>query len=156
MSIPGLFAFGYPPPVPCRLLHFSFADSGAEATSPPQVFYSNGRYPPHRFYKETSGPPQFPSYPFENMPWPKTPVVTRKLAKSLASLRPSVVLHRVGFHPAGRDLSLRTTTIHFSGLNTEPAISLHPASDLRCRFCLWISLMSCWLNFAHVGLAPTG
>jgi len=27
-------------------------------------------------YKETSGSPKFPSYPFEHMLWSKTPVVT--------------------------------------------------------------------------------
>ena len=86
------------------------------------------------------------------MPWSKTPVVTCILAITHTSLLPSDTLQRVGFHFAKRNLSLRTTTIHFSGLNTEPVTSLHPASDSRLRFCPWTSLMSCWLNFTHVGL----
>jgi hypothetical protein len=112
------------------------------------------RYPPMVpcFCKETSGSPQFPSYPFENMPWSQTPVVTCTLAITHTSLLPSDTIQRVGFRSAMRRLSLRTTIIHFSGLNTEPANSLHPASDSRHRFCPWTSLMSCWLNFTHVGL----
>jgi hypothetical protein len=43
--------------------------------------------------------------------------------------------------------------MHFSELNTEPALSLHTASDFRYRFCPWTSLMSCLLNFAHVELS---
>jgi len=85
-------------------------------------------------------------------PLPKTPVVACTLAITHTSLLPSDTLQRVGFHPLFRDLSFRTTIIHFSGLNTEPATSLHPASDSRHRFCPWTSLMSCWLNFTHVGL----
>ena len=62
------------------------------------------------------------------------------------------VMQRVGFCPILPDLSFRTTIIHFSGLNTEPAILLHPASDSRRRGCPWISLMSCRLSFTHMGL----
>jgi hypothetical protein len=100
----------------------------------------------------TSGSPQFPSYPFENMPWSQTPMVTCTLAMARTSLLPSTKFKASAFIPTFRDLSLWSIIIHFSGLNTEPAISLRPAPDLRYRFCLWTSLMSCWLNFAHVGL----
>jgi hypothetical protein len=41
------------------------------------------------FARRSFGSPQFPSYPFEHMPWSKTPVVTCILAKSLAGLLPS-------------------------------------------------------------------
>ena len=122
MIVPSLFAFRCPPLVP----------------------------PPCG--KAASGSPQFPSYPFENMPWSQTPVVTRTLAITHTSLLPSDTIQRVGFRPAVWGLSFRTTIIHFSGLNTEPAISLHPAPDSRYRVCPWTSLMSCWLNFAHMGL----
>ena len=99
MTVPGLFAFGYPPPGPCLLPHFSWAGDGAEATPLPQVFYLHGRYPPHRFYKETSGPPQFPSHPFENMPWSQTPVVTCTLAIAHAGLLPSTKFSVSAFAP---------------------------------------------------------
>ncbi len=46
-----------------------------------------------------------------------------------------------------------TTTIHFSGLNTEPVILLRPASDSRYRVYLWTSLLTCWLVFSLVGLS---
>ena len=52
-----------------------------------------------------------------------------------------------------QNLSLRSATIHFSGLYTEPVPSLHPASDSRCRVCLRISLLSRRLPFAQVGLS---
>ena len=39
--------------------------------------------------RRSFGSPQFPSYPFENMPWSKTPVVTCILAISSTGLLPS-------------------------------------------------------------------
>ena len=39
--------------------------------------------------RRSFGSPQFPSYPFEHMPWSKTPVVTRMLAKSPTGFLPS-------------------------------------------------------------------
>jgi hypothetical protein len=38
------------------------------------------------FARRSFGSPQFPSYPFEHMPWSKTPVVTCILAKSSTGL----------------------------------------------------------------------
>ena len=88
------------------------------------------------------------------MLWSQTPVETRTLAISRPGLLPSALFHSVSFLPLRSEgLSLRSTTIHFSELYTEPVPSFHPAPDSRCRVCLWISLMSCWLNFAHVGLS---
>ena len=89
------------------------------------------------------------------MPWSQTPVVTCTLAKTRPGLLSSAACKASTFIPNCRDLSHGTTIIHLSGLNTEPAISLRPASDPRYRFCPWTSLMSCWLNFAHVGLQQT-
>ena len=54
---------------------------------------------PFLFFKEPIDSPQFPSYPFENMPWSKTPVVTHRLAITPVSLLPSVTLECVGFPP---------------------------------------------------------
>jgi len=58
----------------------------------------------------------------------------------------------VGFFLFSRIITL-TTTIHFSGLDTEPAILIHPAPDSRYRAYLRISLLTCWLNFGQVGLS---
>ena len=41
-----------------------------------------------------------------------------------------------------------------SGLNTEPALLIHPASDSRYRVYPQISLLTCWLSFGQVGLVP--
>ena len=45
-----------------------------------------------------------------------------------------------------------TTTIHFSGLNTEPASLIHLASDFHSGLPFWLcpqtSLLTCWLNFS--------
>jgi len=46
-----------------------------------------------------------------------------------------------------------TTTIHFSGLNTDPLFLLHLASDSRLQACPQVSLLPCWLNFGQMGLA---
>ena len=87
---------------------------------------------PFFFYKEPIGPPQFPSYPFENMPWSKTPVVTHILAITPISLLPSVTLERVGFPPAVAEGYPYGPQLYiFRKLSTEPAILFHPASDLR-------------------------
>jgi hypothetical protein len=90
---------------------------------------------PNRIFKETFGPPQFPSYPFKHMLWSKTPAVTCLLAVSHSGLLPSVPLDAVGFLP-DNGIILLTATIHFSGLNTGPVLLVRPASDARCRVCL--------------------
>ena len=46
-----------------------------------------------------------------------------------------------------------TTTIHFSGLYTEPAPLFHPASYSGYPACTWTSLLTCWLSFNQVGLS---
>ncbi len=118
--------------------------------------FSAGRLPLTDFCARRSfGSPQFPSYPFEHMPWSKTPVVTCTLAMTHAGLLPSAKSKASAFPSSFRELSLRTTTIHFSGLNTEPAPLLHPAPDSRCRVYLWISLLTRWLTFRQIGLSLT-
>ena len=115
------------------------------------------------------------TYPHEYMPpdqvrgrlWSKTPVVSRTLALSHPRLLPSGPLHAVGFLPH-REIILMTTTIHISGLNTEPALDpgsspgqaliqgpaslFRPASDSRFRAYPRTSLLTCWLDFSQVGL----
>jgi len=45
-----------------------------------------------------------------------------------------------------------TTTIHFSGLNTDPLFLIHLASDSRCRVYPQVSLLPCRLDFRQMGL----
>jgi hypothetical protein len=90
--------------------------------------------------------------PFENMPGSQTPAVTWTLAIARPGLLSSAACIASTFVLTYQDLSHGTTIIHFSGLNTEPETSLHPASDSRYRICPWTSLMNCWLYVAHVGL----
>jgi len=45
-----------------------------------------------------------------------------------------------------------TTTIHFSGLNTDPVFLIHLASDSRYRACPQVSLLPCWISIRQVGL----
>jgi len=87
------------------------------------------------------------------MPWSQTPVVSRILAIAHPGLLLSDTLNRVSFHLNLPRFILMTTTIHISGLNTEPASLLPPASDSRCRVCLRIQLLTCRLNFSQVGLS---
>jgi hypothetical protein len=86
------------------------------------------------------------------MPWSQTPVVTSALALTHSGLLPSEPLNAVGLLPHC-GVILMTTIIHFSGLNTEPAPSVPPASYSRCRVCTWIFLLTCWLNFSQVGFS---
>ena len=53
-----------------------------------------------------------------------------------------------------REAILMTTTIHISGLNSEPAPLIHPASDSRYRAYPRTSLLTCWLSSSQVGLGP--
>ena len=46
---------------------------------------------------------------------------------------------------------LKTTTIPFSGLNTDPAFSIPPASDSCFKVCPRSSLQACRLSFSLVG-----
>ena len=52
-------------------------------------FFAGRNHHTDIFARRSFGSPQFPSYPFEHMPWSKTPVVTRMLAKSPTGLLPS-------------------------------------------------------------------
>jgi len=55
----------------------------------PRCFTFTDGIHPTVSYKGTSGSSQFPSYPFENIPWSQTPVVTCTLALAHTSLLPS-------------------------------------------------------------------
>ena len=62
-------------------------------------------------------------------------------------------MHSVGFPPLiHREIILLTTTKSISGLNTQPAPSIHPASYSHCWVCTWTSLLIRRLHFDQVGL----
>jgi len=106
-------------------------------------------------HKETIGSPKFPGYPRECMPWSQTPVVSWTLALAHPGLLPSSACLLSAFTLSlPWEAILVTTTIHISGLNTEPASLIRPASDSRYRVCPRTSLLACWLDFSQVGLGP--
>ena len=72
-------------------------------------------------YKETSGSPKFPDYPFEYMPRSKTPVVSQSLAISLLRLLSSAACKASTF-TRHIGIILLSTTIHISGLNLAACI----------------------------------
>jgi hypothetical protein len=64
-------------------------------------------------------------------------------------------MHSVGFPlPLQRKTILLTTTQSISGLNTQPAPLIHPASYSHYWVCTWTSLPTCRLHFDQVGLEP--
>ena len=73
--------------------------------------------------KETSGSPKFPGYPFEYMPWSKTPVVSCVLALTYSRLLPSTSSKRRLWSDF-LDLSFRPRLYIFRG----SIQSLHPCS----------------------------
>ena len=88
---------------------------------------------------------------FKHSTWSQTPVVSPMLAITYAGLLPSVQLTPSAFsHTSG--IIPVTTTIHFSGLNTQPASLIHPASDSPLRAGPRTSLLIWWLTFNQVGL----
>jgi hypothetical protein len=55
-------------------------------------------------------------------------------------------MQSVGFPlPLHREIILLTTTKSISGLNTQPASLIHPASYSHYWVCTWTSLLTCWL-----------
>jgi len=84
---------------------------------------------------------------------PQTPVVSWSLAIALPGLLPSASIKTVGV-PRPEAVYPMTTTIHFSGLNTDPAFLIHLASNSRYRVCPQVSLLPCRLSFGRVGLGP--
>jgi hypothetical protein len=104
-------------------------------------------------HKETAGSPKFSGYPYDCMPWPQTPVVSRVHRLSVPCTAAFCLCQE-------RRLSFRfpesypsTTTSKISGLDTQPATSIRPAQDSRYRVCPRTSLLTCWLGFSQVGLS---
>lgn len=110
---------------------------------------------PFLFFREPIGSPQFPSYPFENMPWSKTQVVTHRLAITPVGLLPSVTLECVGFHPAIAGFILMDHNYTFFGAqyracNLVPSSFRLPSPELPVDFTneLPAKLCSCG-TFTH-------
>jgi len=76
-------------------------------------------------------------------------LTTRHTASRTAAFRHH---NNVGFHSRSPGKCPMTTMGKISGLHTQPAALIHPASDSRYRVCPRISILTCWLNFNQVGL----
>jgi hypothetical protein len=160
MLISGSFALRYPPPIPC-IAHLYVCLSQHSISA---GLVEGRDIPPQRrdfalytilLPKEAFGPPKSPSYPHECMPWSQTPVVSQAHRHSAPKTAAFRRMHSVGFPlPIHREIILLTTTKSISGLNTQPASSIHPASYSHYWACTWISLLTCWLHFGQVGLEP--
>ena len=107
--------------------------------------------------REAFSPPEFPGYPRKQMTRSQTPVVTPMLAILTAhqGLLSSSACRLSTFHwSLHNQLYPMTTTIHISGLYTDPPFLIHLASNSRHRVCPQVSLLPYWLGFWQVGLAP--
>lgn len=124
---------------------------------------------PFFFYEEPIGSPQFPSYPIENMPWSKTPVVTHRLAIAPVSLLPSVTLQCVGFPPALAGFILMDHNYTFFGAQYRacnlvpssfrppfPVLPVDFTNELPAKLCScgtythWVTLSSFILLFSGI------
>ena len=69
-----------------------------------------------------------------------------------SGLLPSRKYTLSAFTPSTAEVYQMTTTIHFSGLNTNPAFLIHLASNSLHRVDPQVSLLPCWIGFRQVGL----
>ena len=93
--------------------------------------------------------PRLPPWPHALASDPGGVLTTRHTASRTAAFRHH---NNVGFHSRFPGKCPMTTMSKISGLHTQPAALIHPASDSRYRVCPRISLLTCWLNFNQVGL----
>jgi hypothetical protein len=163
MLISGSFALRYPTPIPCiaRLyLCASHTFTLMQDSLRGGTFHLNAGISPYAgspstilLPKEAFGPPKSPSYPHECMPWSKTPVVSQAHRHSAPRTAAFRRMQSVGFPlPLHREIILLTTTKSISGLNTQPASLIHPASYSHYWVCTWTSLLTRRLHFDQVGL----
>ena len=99
---------------------------------------STERLPLYRIpYKETVGSPKFPSYPFENMPWSQTPVVSWTLALSHSGLLPSTAFIASAF-PVNRiiltDHNYTFFGVQYRACNLDPSSFVLPLPGLHVDF----------------------
>lgn len=112
-----------------------------------------GRFPRRELCKETHGSPEFTRLPYECVPWSQSPVVTSTLAMTCPGLLPSGFLGPSVLTSTATGSYHQTTTIDFSGLNTEAVFFIRLASDSRYQVYHQASLLTCRLSFVQVGLA---
>ena len=167
MLVSGSFALRYPPPIPC-IAHLYVCVSHTPSVQDSLrggTFHLNAGISPNAgspstvfLPKEAFGPPKSPSYPHECMPWSQTPVVSQAHRHSAPRTAAFRRMQSVGFPlPLHREIILLTTTKSISGLNTQPASLIHPASYSHYWVCTWTSLSRQrrdWLHFDQVGLEP--
>ncbi len=166
MLVSGSFALRYPPPIPC-IAHLYLCASHTFTLMQDSLrggtFHLNAGISPYTLdlllpslTKEAFGPPKSPSYPHECMPWSQTPVVSQAHRHSAPRTAAFRRMQSVGFPlPLHRETILLTTTKSISGLNTQPASLIHPASYSHYWVCTWTSLSRQrrdWLHFDQVGL----
>jgi hypothetical protein len=126
------------------------------AARPRQGSWAPGTPPlPGHRVQETTGSPQFPSAPLDDMPRSQTPVVSwllRRCASRTAAFRP---LQTVGFplHPA-QGYPHGPQLYQFRGSITRPVTLLPLAPRLHCWLSPEGSLLTGWLGVRQVGLAP--
>ena len=162
MLVSGSFTLRYPPPIPCiaRLsLCVSHTFTLMQDSLRGGTFHLNAGISPKAgspytilLPKEAFGPPKSPSYPRECMPWSQTPVVSQAHRHSAPRTAAFRWMQSVGFPLPYRKIILLTTTTSISGLNTQPASSIHPAPYSHYWVCTWTSLLTCRLHFDQVGL----
>ncbi len=149
LSLTSRYFAGFPPFV-SRL---RFISRRGNASLMPGLLFR--RYPFSSGYlrQRLIGSPKFPSYPFECMPRPQTPVESCPLTIARSGLLPSARCTASAFTPltAGK-LSILSTTIHISGLTSRPTPLLHPVPNTPLLESLAGSLLTCWLGFSQVGL----
>ena len=156
MSISGLFALRCPPPIPCLLLCFR-SPAGIEQPFPvpgcspirwsvPYAVLLTRKHldlPSSRATPVSTCPGLRPRWYPQHSPF-----------RAKDCCLPHTARRRRSSRIAG--FILMTTTIHFSGLYTEPEPLFRPASYSGYPVCTWISLLSWWLTFTQVGLSLTG
>ena len=88
-------------------------------------------------HKETVGSPKFPSYPFEYMPWSKTPVVSQSLAIAQPGLLPSAACRASAFScNAGlsNDHNYTFFGAQYRACTLDPSSSVLPLPGLHVDF----------------------
>jgi len=135
------------PPIPCSLLPVRVLSSSSSTLWSFTLTPGLLGLPVRLFrivYKETTGSPRFPGYPFDCMPRSPTPVVSSILALTHSGLLPSVRMKTSAFPlgcPPGYPMS---TIIQISGLNyaacslAPPGFGL-PLPDLPAGFATSLS-----------------
>ena len=165
MSISGLFALRYPPPIPCiaRLLglclpHMLTRNSlmGGTLRISAGISLTLDLLIPSFYTRKHLDLPSFRVTPVNTCPALRPRWCPDRIAIARSALLPS----NLGTLSAFTLSALFTLKGYpydhhhtwFRGSITQPASLIHPASYSRLRACTWASLLTCWLSFSQVGL----